>query len=161
MAFGNAVTDVSQTSIGTYGYTVRIDTTTILAYRIKFVQAQDESGTELGTPSDDSVILKTLQTYLEQSSCPDIAFNYAHGVCTVFFKTTVWPYADNTRFALFGQRNALAMIETDDKADFPDSEMELFIAYAIREASILNNKPVPSDISRTIMRREYEILNGG
>ena len=162
MAFGNAVTDVSQRAVGTYGYTISIDTTGLYAYKITFVQAQDDSGATpvLSDPSGSSVSIKTLQEYLEDASCPDIAFNYAHGICTIFFKTSVYPYVSDTRFAMFGQRDSLKFYADGDKADFPDSEAALFNAYVIKHAALLTNKPIPSDVARIIQKREYEIKNG-
>jgi len=163
MAFGNSIIDVSQASVGTYGYTIKVDCTGLYAYTITFVQAQDDSGATpiLSAPSGDSVSLKTLQEYQEDSSCPDIAFNWSQGLCTIFFKTTVYPYSADYRFALFGYRNSLKFYSSNDRADFPDGDMELFIAYVIKHAALVSNKPIPHDVNRIIQKREYEIQNGG
>jgi hypothetical protein len=161
MAFGNIVTDMDQASIGTYGYTVRINTVGIYAYDINFVQAQDDSASEkLSAPATASVTLQTLQEYQEDSSCPDIAFNYSHGLCTIFLKTATYPYTANTRVGLFGQRDSLKFYSNTDRADFPDGEMELFTAYVIKHAALITNKPIPHDVGRIIQRREYELSNG-
>jgi len=157
--FGNKITDLSQVSVGATGYTVRIDTTKILAYVIEYVQGID-SGGDLGDPSGGSQDLKVIQTYCNADDPPDIAFNYAYGLCTVFLKTSVYPYIDTTRIALFGKRTALKMETANDNADFPDTDWELFVGYAIRTAAIMKNRPIPTDISQLIRNREQMIREG-
>ena len=156
--FGNKITDLSQVSVGATGYTVRADTTKILAYVIQYVQGMNIAG--LGDPSGGSVDLKVIQGYCNATNPPNIAFNYAFGLCTIFLKTSEFPYADTTRIALFGKRTALKMETLNDKADFPDTDWELFVGYAIRTGALMKNRPIPTDVSQLIRNREQMIREG-
>ena len=139
------ITTVDQVGIGTYGYMVKLDTTNIVAYDVNFIQAQADSTGISSNPSGSSVSIETLASYLENDACPDLAFNYTHGMCTMFFKTTAYPYTSDTFVTLFGKRNALRLVDDNDIADFPDELIELFSAYAI--SSLLCFCPPVSGIS--------------
>lgn len=154
------VTLVDKVSEGTYGYMVKLDTTNIKSYDIEFIQAHVDSTGVSSSPSDSSVSVRTLAGYLESESAPDLAFNYTHGLCTIFLKTSVYPYTTDTLITLFGKRNALKMENLSDNADFPDELIELYSAYVIKQAALLRGKPTPSDVERTIMREEYLIKHG-
>jgi len=156
MAFGNSVTDFSQISIGTVGYTIRIDTTGLRAFRVRFVQAQ-ASASDTPSPVTSEVALETIQEYLNSNVAPDLAFNFGYGEVTVFFKISVFPYTTNTRIALFGERNPVAMVQPDDKADFADQDLELFTNYVLKHAYILQKIPVPGNIERRIRELENDI----
>lgn len=149
MAFGNSIVDFSQASIGTIGYTVRIDTTGLRTFKTKFVQAQATSSST-PVPATQEVLLETIQGYLNDSEAPDLAFNNGYGEITIFLKTSVFPYLTNTRIALFGIRNPIPMTLSTDKADFSDRDLELFINYALRYAYSLQKIPVPGNVERRI-----------
>ena len=159
MSTNITITTLDQVQTGTYGYLVKLDTTNILAYDINFIQAFGVIASASGNPTSGSVTTETLASYLELSSCPDLAFNYTHGMLTMFFKTSTWPYTTDTEITLFGKRNAIKLTNENDNADFPDELIELFSAYAIKFASMLKGKAVPANAARTIMREEYPIKN--
>jgi len=156
-----AVTALDKVTEGTYGYTLRLDTNNIKAYSIEFIQAYAVIAAASSAPSEGSVSLKTLNSYLEDENCPDLAFNYTYGICTIFLKTSAYPYTSDSKITLFGKRNGLKMNYMIEKADFPDEYIELFSAYVIKIASLLRGKPIPADVSRIIMREEYAIKNAG
>lgn len=158
MAFGNKVTELSQVSVGVYGYIVRADTTSILAYDIKGVQAQSTTS-DTGDPVDTNTELTTLMALVNDDGCPDLAFSFTPGEVYIFFNLTTYPYVDDTRFALIYERNPLKMTEADSIVDIDDSDMELFMAYAIKHACTLQNEPIPYLITETIRIKEQEIRN--
>ena len=156
--FGNRVTDIDKFAEGTAGYILRVDTTTVLAYTITGVQAQ-VSATDTPVPIDTEDELSTILGYLNNSSAPDLAFNYSYGEVYIFFKTSVFPYVDDTRFIIIGRRNPLKLTSFNDKLDIADKDIDLFLAYAIRTASLLAREAVPFQIEKIIKAKEQEIKN--
>jgi len=159
MSTNFTITTVDQVQTGTYGYLVKIDTTNIIAYDISFIQAYAVIAGVSSTPSGSSISVKTLAEYLERETSPDLAFNYTHGMLTIFLNTVAYPYTTDTEITIFGRRNAIKLAKDDDIADFPDELIELFSAYTIKFASLLKGKPIPADAVRIIMREEYAIKN--
>ena len=156
MAFGNKVTDFSQVAVGTVGYTIRIDTVSLLAYNIEFVQAQD-SATSTPEPATQEVSLAVLQSYLNSTGAPDLAFNYSYNECTIFLKTSVFPYEDTTRVGLYGTRNPLKLESLDQKLDIADQDLDLFIAFVRKHAAELVGKAVPYDVQKKIKEAKAEL----
>lgn len=159
MAFGNKVTDLDQISVGAYGYIVRADTTSILAYDVLGLQAQSTTS-DTGTPTETNLELAALMALVNDSECDDLAYSFTPGEVYLFFKISVYPYVDDTRFALIYERNPLKMTSSNSIVDIDDSDMELFMAYAIKHACVLQNEPVPYSIGETIRTKELEIRNG-
>ena len=158
MAFGNKVTELTQIAIGTTGYVVRIDTTSLIAYSITGVQAQ-ASASDTPEPVTSEVSLNVLMSYLNDTDGPDLAFYYGYGEVYIYFNTTTFPYVDTTRFILIGKRNPLKATSGTDKLDIADKDLELFMAYAIKYAAILSNEPIPYSIEKIIREKELEIEN--
>ena len=156
--FGNKVTDVDKFAEGTAGYILKLDTTTTLAFTIVGVQAQ-VAADDTPEPCDQETSLTQLLSFLNDESAPDLAFNYSYGEVYIFFKTTSFPYAIDTRFIIIGRRNPLKLASFDDKLDIADKDIDLFLAYAIRTASLLAREAVPFQIEKTIKAREQEIKN--
>lgn len=158
MAFGNSITDFSQASIGTVGYTVRIDTTGLKTFRVRFVQAQ-ASSSDTPRPATSEDLLSDIQGFLNDEGAPDLAFNFGYGEVTIFLKTSVFPYVDNTRVSIFGERNPVAMVLDTDKADFADNDLELFTNYVLKHAYNLQKLPVPGNVDKRIRELETQIKN--
>lgn len=156
MAFGNAVNELEQSAVGTVGYIIKVDTHNLRAYNIEFVQAQAEA-TSTPAPATIASTLETLMGYLNDNSAPDLAFYDGLGECYIFFKTSVFPYIADTRFAMYGRRNAYTIGSTTQYLDILEEDLDLFLAYAIKTAAMLSGKPVPYDIQETIRKREAEI----
>jgi len=156
MAFGNSITDFSQASIGTVGYTVRIDTTGLKTFRVRFVQAQATSS-DTPEPAVAESTLADIQSFLNDTGAPDLAFNFGYGETTVFLKTSVFPYVVATRISLFGERNPVTMVEDADKADFADNDLELFVNYVLKYAYNLQKIPVPGNVEKSIRELETQV----
>lgn len=87
MPFGNKVTDYTQAALGNYGYTLKIDVTSLLMHKINAVQAQKDPN-DTFAPVVSEVTIDVLQSYLNEVNCPRLAFNYSDGQATMFFKGT-------------------------------------------------------------------------
>ena len=134
--FGNAVSpDFDQQAIGSYGYTIKVplgpDASN--ANMIYAVQAQVGAG---DTPQtvDTKILLSTLEGYLNDSACPDLAFATDATNVYVFFKTTVFAYVSDTRIAFLGLRNAQLMTSDSSYLDIPDSDIPEFITRCLAYA---------------------------
>jgi hypothetical protein len=156
--FGTSVIGITQMAVGTYGYVIRIDTTALRSYDITGVQAQS-SAIFTPAPTMTEVSLDILMSYLEDSECPDLAYHYGYGEVYIFFKTTVFAYATDTRFALIGKRNPIKLTSLDDNLDIADKDLDLFVAYVLKYAAILSRQAVPFEIEKTIKQKEQEIKN--
>lgn len=133
MAFGSLVTDFDQQAIGAYGYTIKIpiDPTGLNANVIYAVQAQ-ASSSDTPEPVTTKVLLSTLESYLNDSACPDLAFAADNSNLFIFFATATFDYVADTRFAVFGLRNAQPTTVDTDLLDIIDDDLELLIAYIIQ-----------------------------
>lgn len=130
--FGNKVTDFSIASSGSYGYTTKVNLSSLLFYSVTEVQAQN-SADSTPVPVSGEVSREAIQRYLNDVNCPDLAFNYAGGEAIIFFKKDVYPYEDTIRFAAFGLRNPQKMTSDSDVIDCPDKYIGLVKTYAISE----------------------------
>lgn len=156
--FGNKVTDVDVFAEGSNGYVIRVDTTSILAYSITGIQAQI-GPSDTPEPVTEETTLPELLSFLNDGDSVDLAFNYGYGEVYIFFKASIFPYVDTTRFILIGKRNPLKLASFNSKLDIADKDIELFLAYAIRTASLLARESVPFQIEKTIKAKEQEIRN--
>lgn len=156
MAFGSAVTGVAQNAVGSYGYIVKINTAELLAETIEAVQAQD-STSDTPEPVVDAVSIAALHGYLNDSACPDLGFSFSDGECSIFFKTSVFPYVSTTRYALFGLRKAQNCTADGDYLDCPDRDLNLVFAYCLQLAYNLKKSGTPKHIYDTIKNGEKDI----
>lgn len=156
MAFGSIVTNLTQNAIGSYGYIVKINTADLLAETIESVQAQDDPATT-PEPVTGQVSIATLYSYLDDSGCPDLAYNYSDGECSIFFKTTEFAYSATTRFALFGRRKAQNCTSDADLLDLPDRDLNLLAAYCMQLAYALKKGGIPKWIYETVKNGEQTI----
>ena len=87
--FGSSVTQLTR-SIGTAGYIVKINTADLLVEKIESVQAQ-AGPSSTPEPVSGSIGIDALYGYLNDSECPDLAYSYGDGECSIFFNATVFP----------------------------------------------------------------------
>lgn len=158
MAFGNKVTELSQIAVGTVGYVVRADTTSLLAYSITAVQVQADPA-DTPAPVTEENSLDTLLGYVNDTEAPDAAFNYGYGEVHIFLKASVYAYITTTRFVLIGKRNPIKITDLEDKLDIPDKDMELFLSYCLKYGALLTGNQVPYTVDKTIREKELEITN--
>lgn len=85
MAFGSKVTDFPQSAVGLFGYTLKIDLTSLLFHSVTEVQAQ-VGPANTPEPFLTEEKLPAVQSYLNNPNCPRLAFNYSDGNVTLFFK---------------------------------------------------------------------------
>jgi hypothetical protein len=158
MAFGSSVSYLTQNAVGSYGYIVKINTAELLAERIEAVQAQDSSS-DTPEPVEGNTSISALYAYLNDSACPDLAYNYSDGECSIFFKTSVFPYEATTRYALFGKRKAQNCTSDSDLLDCPDRDLNLLIAYCLDVAYQLKKNGTPKWIYDKIKIAERALRN--
>jgi len=99
--FGTPVTDYTQYAKGQFGYIIKVNLTAHLFSEIDKVQAQVP---EFNTPAPVSgeVDIQTLYSYMNDIDCPDLAFNWNNGICSIFFKadgSDVSAWQANNRYA--------------------------------------------------------------
>lgn len=157
MAFGIKVTEFPQIAVGDYGYTIKINLTTYNFYKVNSVQAQAAAGDTMSPVTAESTI-EVVQGYVSDADCPDLAFNYG-GSLTIFFKTTAFPYVDNTRFAAFGLRNATLPTGDSSALDVPDKDLRLLLNYALLNAYSVKKGSTPRDILAIIEQEELRLYN--
>jgi hypothetical protein len=158
MAFGSTVANLVQNAIGSAGYIVKINTADLLAEKIEAVQAQ-AGPSSTPEPVEGSTSIAGLYEYLNDSDCPDLAYNYSDGECSIFFKTTVFAYSATTRYALFGKRKAQNCTSDADLLDIPDRDINLLAAYCLGTAYALKKGGTPKFVKDTIKNAEQEIRN--
>lgn len=87
MAFGTQITNITRDSIGYFGYILKINSADLLAYSIDAVQAQVDTY-DTPVPYASEVTKNTLYGYLNDESCPLLAFNHSNGELSIFCKGT-------------------------------------------------------------------------
>ena len=152
---GNAVTEFSKLVEGTTGYVIKVNTAALLFEKVNSVQAQAESA-DTPEPVTAETTLNIIQGYLNDTGCPDLAFNHDRSTITIFFKTSAFPYISTTRFALFGLRKAQATTAGTDYIDCPEKDIELAQHYALDIAYKLKKTIAPD----TILDRISELEQG-
>jgi hypothetical protein len=157
MDFGNSVNNFLQVAIGTHGYTIKIDVTGLLFYKVTKVQAQ-VAPADTQEPVTAESTLSKIQAYLNDSACPDLAFNFGANICIIFFKTSVFAYADTTMFALFGLRNAQRTTSDNDLLDFPIENMKYVMNLALKIAYELKKGSATKQITDAIAEEELRII---
>ena len=156
---GNRVSDFDQFTIGTYGYTIILDTTDIMLNKPSFIQV-DASGTT-SDPVTGPIDLDTLQDYINDEDCPDATWSFASDLMIIFFKTSVYAFANTSRFVIYGYRNNTPINSLSDPIDIKDRDIGYFIALSIKEAAIVQGKMIPPDILKEITAYEAIINAGG
>ena len=156
MAFGTSVSALSQSAIGLYGYIIKINTANLLAQTITSVQAQ-ASPTTTPEPVSGATTYAALYAYLDEANCPDLAYSYADGECSIFFKTSIFAYAAETRVALFGKRKAQNCDDDSDLLDVPDKDLNLLVAYCLKLAYSLKIGGTPKYVQNLVDNNEQVI----
>jgi len=156
---GNRVTDFDQFTIGTYGYTIALDTTNIMLNKPSYIQI-DDSGTT-SDPISGPIDIDTLQAYINDEDCPDGAWSFASDILMIFFKTSVYAFDSGSRFVIYGYRNNTPIKTLADPIDIKDRDLGYYIALCIKQASIIQGKQVPIDIDKQIIQYEAQIQSGG
>lgn len=151
MAFGLAVADYD-IQTGTYGKTIKVNISTYIPRTVNYLQGEDDSGIK-SDPVESEVSLAVLQSYLEDSECPDLAFNYANETLTIFFKNDEY----DTRFAFGGTRKPQSVSSSEDLLDIPDEHLDLVSVYARKIAWLLKKRMVDRDIQNKINDLEFAI----
>ena len=154
--FGNAVTDFAQQAVGTYGYTIKMGN--LNAYLISAVQAQP-SAASTPDPITAENTIEEIQAYLNDSACPDLAFNFDGGQLTVFFKTSVFAYTSDSRIAVFGIRNSQPPSTDTDLLDIIDDDINLLMGYPLRSA-FLSYKNTKSKYVEDLVETEERKITG-
>lgn len=156
--FGHAVTTYGQFNAGNYGYIVAVDLSKIYAKEITSVQIIDTAEAHLSSdPITDIYSIEELQNFINDENCPDIAFAISSDIFYLFLKTTLYPYANTTRFTLYGKRHSKPITALTDNLDIRESELELFVNYAMEKAALITNKRLDPLISRNIQILESKL----
>lgn len=158
MAFGNKVTDFGQVAVGTYGYVIKNNLYPYFPRDVESVQVQP-SATETPTPFTTNSSLEDVNSYMEDSACPDVAWHYINSVLHIFFKTSEYAYVDNTRFAVFGKRNAQSVTGDLSLCDIMDRDLDLVQLYMLEQAYLSRAGKVPYYIKKAIADREEAVEN--
>jgi hypothetical protein len=158
MAFGNAVTEFSQVAVGAYGYTIRVDASTLRPHKIANIQIQ-ASPTSTSAPVTNEVSANVLSGYLENSDCPDVAFNFSGSEVLIFLKTAIYPYISTTRLAFGGLRNAQETTADTDYIDVPARDIDYLCALCMARAYKLQQRNMPQAIREDIELHEEAIRN--
>jgi len=156
---GNRVSDFDQFTVGTYGYTILLDTTEILLNKPSYIQVDDSGDTS--DPINGPTDIHTLQSYINDANCPDAAWSFASDILIIFFKTTVYAYDTGTRFVIYGYRNNTPIKTLQDPIDIKDRDIGYYITLCIKQAAIIQGKQVPIEIDKQITQYEAIIQAGG
>ena len=157
--FGNRVTDFPQHTSGLYGYTIIMDTTN-LHLNMPYSIQPDANGVS-GDPVAGETALNTLQEYINDEDCPDLAWNLSSDILTIFFKTEIYEYLSTTRFVLYGYRNNTPITSLQSSIDIKDRDLEWFMMLAIKKAALMQGKKVPEKIQLELTRLESIVSAGG
>lgn len=158
MAFGNKVTDFAQVAVGTYGYIIKSNLYPYFPRDVESVQVQPASD-ETPAPFSTNSSIDDVNSYMEDSACPNCAWHYSNGFLRIFFKTTVYAYVDSTRFSVIGKRNTQPVIGDTILCDFMDRDLDLVQLYMLRLAYLWRSGKVPYPIVKTVEDKEEAIEN--
>ena len=89
---GQVITNFPQYSVGTYGYTIQVDLTYLYASSIDIIQLDNNGVSSL--PITQKTALVSLQGYINDIACPNIAYSVDSDILTLFVKTSAYPYTD-------------------------------------------------------------------
>ena len=156
MAFGLAVSDYNIYP-GTYGSIIKVDISEWQPKSVDFVQPEKSDGTHIDSVSVNSS-LKTLHDYLEDESCPDLAWNYSAEILTIFIKAYEGD-DEFTRFNVVGNRRAQKATVGSTLIDAPDERLALIAAYAKNKAWLLKKNRRDPDLVEKIEELEYDLEN--
>ena len=126
MAFGLAVSDYAAQQ-GSYGTIIKVNISAELPYAINWVRGESV-GEVKSDPVSTGVSLQTLYSYLESSTCPDIAWSFNGVTLSIFFKTGEY----DTRFAFEEYRHSKLLSAVTDYIDVPEDLLPLFRLYVMR-----------------------------
>lgn len=147
-----SVTLFTRHGIGTEGYIIKRKVSDLNATSISFIQINTDTASS--DPITSETAITTLHSYINDASCPDVAYSLNGDTLTIFLKDTVYPYSATTKFAIYGKRNAIA---NSGYVDVPSNLLELFINYCIREAAQILGRVVPSEVKLNIQSLEAEL----
>ena len=153
MSFGLLVSDYT-IQTGTYGKTIKIDISDYLPYSIDLVQGESSTNVKSAVVTG-GVELSVLQGYIEDSSCPDIAYSYNADTLTIFFKNDTY----DTRFAFAGLRSPQKMALTTDYWDGNEDDMTLLESYILEQIYSEKGLTIPYRTRKDIKDREVELKN--
>ena len=148
---GQVITNFPQYSVGTYGYTIQVDLTYLYASSIDIIQLDNNGVSSL--PITQKTALVSLQGYINDIACPNIAYSVDSDILTLFVKTSAYPYTDTTKFVIYGKRLAITIGSLNDNVDISDKDMELFLNYCIKGAGDIlgiRTSPVITDNIRRL-----------
>jgi len=130
MAFGFAVDDYTQATIGLYGYVLELDISIYLPDIMKFVQATNVD-TDVDDPNESPEgSLAALQALANDSDCPDLAWYYSGDVLYILFNEATYPYADgDARFAYSGLQRGDKLGSLSDAIEIPAYALDLFVLF--------------------------------
>ena len=153
--YGNRVTEKDKFTDGMYGYTVAIDLTALNARSIVSVAASDAglAFDPVVTPID----LITLQGYINDPDCPDLAYSLGSDILTILFNHSTLPYASTTQYTVTGYRSALPIASVTDNLDIKNRYLELFVLLSIQKAAVLLNRTLPAELKQRILELKAQI----
>jgi hypothetical protein len=152
---GTSVTYYPEYANSDYGFIIvcglnEINIDQVTAIQINKTESDDSITVAL---VEESIDMKELVKLLSATSTTEIAFSVVSNNLYIYFNST-FDYVDNLKIVVYGTRTALPIISMDESIDIPETDIELFIKYAIKETSQLLGKQVPPSIERDIAQLE-------
>lgn len=141
---GNSVTQFQQHTIGTVGYTIIMDCTDLHLNQMEFLMV-DANGVT-GDPAPAQAEIEVIHDYINDSDCPDIAWNLSSDILTIFLKTSVYAYVITTTFTIYGYRNPTPIKTLDSLIDIKDKDLNWFNNLVIKKAAEMQGKRVPPSV---------------
>lgn len=156
--FGHSVTTYGQYSAGIYGYIIAIDLSKLYIKSISGIQpAVDSGGLYNYNVETNETSLVDLQDYINDVDCPMIAYAIASDIIYIFFRNTELPYSSSTLFTIYGIRYPKPVTSLSQNLDIRENETELLFNYALKQASLYNNKRLDPDIELNIKYLETKL----
>ena len=150
MAFGNAITDGVQVSIGQYGYIVSFDLSANLIKQMIQLQMQNTVGPVLSVVSSEDVGNNALNGYPSDVSCPDFAFAQDGSTVKIFCKTATYPYTAASRVAMWLYRSWIDLATLAATSDVKADKERIYGLIVLREMYLGLGKRVPVEIQNGI-----------
>lgn len=152
---GTPVTYYPKSWEGTNGFIISADLDELFIDSIESVQVVDEDGAITTSKTSTKTDLSTLNDYLESTTYPTISYAYASNMVHIFISS--FSYVVTTKFVVFGYRSGIPIKSLEDELDIPESHIELFKKYAIKEAAQLRGRIVPAGILADINELENSL----
>jgi hypothetical protein len=153
--FGKAITDYVQFSIGLYGYIVSMDLADLNAKVVTGIQAAQ--GSSVSPVINEEKTIAEINELVNDITCPNLAYCISSDILYLFVKTSAYPYNATTKFVVYGKRYAKPLSSLDDSLDIKETEVELFINYALREGSLYQGKKADPVIEQNIRLLESQV----